>query len=168
MYVGIAVGGLAGLLLMVGAGLCWRRRRQRRVRELGALAATPFDPQGRDEIAGNEKDALLAWTPPNLSLFSLGGTPLRPSKRAMVHVTTDGPHSEASALASSGASRNPAGMSASQSSAAVILPPHEPSSAMQNLDALPTNDLVRVLRTRMEAEVAEACVETLPAYVERQ
>jgi hypothetical protein len=167
MYVGIAVGGLAGLLLMVGAGLCWRRRQQRRARELGTLAATPFDPRGRDDIAWNEKDALLAWTPPNLSLFSLGGTPLRPSKRAMVHAT-GGLHSEASASSSLEASRNPAGISASQSNAAVILPPQEPRFAMPNLDALPTNDLVRVLRTRMEAEVAGACVETLPAYVERQ
>jgi hypothetical protein len=175
MYAGIAIGGLAGLLLVVGAGLCWRRRRQRRILELEELAAQPVSAQGRDEIVRNEKDATvsLAWTPAfpvhDLPSSSRAGTLLRPSKREMLQAV-DNLHVEAS---SSSSSTRPADTGASQEAPVALTPAPPPessldSSDMPNLDALPTNDLVRVLQARMQAEVAGARTEDLPAYVEEE
>jgi hypothetical protein len=177
LYAGIGVGVVVSLLLLLGGAVVWRRRRIHRAREAEELAAAAtFIAGGREKIIQtNEKETALTWVDDLQMHDPAAGaaTPVRRGKRAMQAPSLD--EQSVGAASSSAPARKlpetdvphlPAAITPDAADASTPQPNSGPAPVAVPLVTLSTNDLVRELQARMEADAMRSHTEDLPEYIE--
>jgi hypothetical protein len=177
MYAGIGVGVVAVLLALLGGTVIWHRRRFYRAREAEELAAAPpVTAGGREEIVQTkEKETALMWTDDlqRHDPAARAATPVRQGKRSMQAPSLD---EQPTRVASSSALARelpeadiphlPAASTPDAAGASTPQPNSGSAPVAVPLVTLSTNDLVRELQARMEADAMRSHTEDLPEYIE--